>query len=414
MSLRSPILTSIVILLLSGTYAFSSIGFVVAYFFISFLVFYAKKGYRNKGCKSNFKVVGILCFWVVLTTLILRSDVLDKTYMLYILYPIGSLFLITSFDFYILRINLLRCLNYILFISIIVHFLYMFQIIPANFDSDAVKYIVLGIFNVHNGDDAFLELPWGNYYRFSSIYGEPGQLGCVLIFILLLFTDEISKSVLYPRRFLSKFGFIVLSIILSCSTTTYICFAIYLIGLFIFSENVRSNSKLLYFATLIVITVAVYAIFKSDVVVDKFEQRNSIEDTSYSIRMADNLVCLEMTINNPIFGLGRNTAAQKSFFLRKDNRTSSNGWLLASASFGVFYILFIFYRMYKQIYKMNFKTNALFILFVLVFQQCNEAAIFLPYVYLFILRYKSYDRFLQNRNDKLIRNYAYNHSVSSS
>ena len=91
------------------------------------------------------------------------------------------------------------------------------------------------------------------------------------------------------------------------------------------------------------------------------------------------------------FGLGRNTKEQRKFFLSRDNRTSSNGWLLASASFGIFYLVYFLYVMYKGIRHINFKVNNYFILAVLIFQQCNEAAIFLPYIFMYIFMFKRYE-----------------------
>ena len=36
-------------------------------------------------------------------------------------------------------------------------------------------------------------------------------------------------------------------------------------------------------------------------------------------------------------------------------------------------------------------TNLSFILAVLIFQQCNEAAIFLPYIFMYIFMFKRYE-----------------------
>lgn len=380
-----------VFLLLSGSYAFVDIKYVIMYLIISLIIFISNKGYINSHFKLNLKITIILAFWATFTTQILRDDAIDNTFMLYVLYPIANFFLLSSYNFGNFRKAVLVVLSYILGASIIVHFLYMFHLISAEFDSEAYKFIAFKVFNVHNGDDAFLEMPMCDYYRFSSIYGEPGQLGCVLIYVLVLFTDKIRQLIYTPLQLFKQFGTIFAAIVLSCSTTTYLCIAIYFVGLLIFDKSKRKQNILIYILSFAVILILSVSIFQSRVVSDKFNQKNSKEDTSYSIRMADNLACLEMTKDYPLFGLGRNTKEQHKFFLSRDNRTSSNGWLLASASFGILYLFYFIYILYKGIRRMKFKVSSLFLLAVLVFQQCNEAAIFLPYVFLYIFAFKNYE-----------------------
>lgn len=383
-------LGALAFLLLSGSYAFVDVKYVIGFMAISFFIFIYNKGYRNSNLKLNLGITILLSFWAILTTQIMRKDAIDNTYLQYVLYPFASFFLFSSYSFERFRNALLIMLSFILGVSIVVHFLYMFHIISAVFDPEAYKFICFKIFNVHNGDDAFLELPFGDYYRFSSIYGEPGQLGCVLIFILVSFTDKISILLYEPKKLFKQYGVIMLAIIMSCSTTTYLCAALYFVGLLIFGKSAGKHSLLVYSASVIIVLILAVFMIQSSVVTDKFAQKSSREDTSYSIRMADNLACLEMTKEHPLFGLGRNTQEQRKFFLSHDNRTSSNGWLLASASFGVLYLLYFFYVMHKGLKRMKFGVNKSFLLLVLILQQCNEAAIFLPYVFLYIFAFKDY------------------------
>lgn len=378
-------------LLLSGSYAFVDIKYVMLYLVISFIIFILNKGYNNWYIKQNFLITVILAFWATFTTQIIRNDAIDNTFLLYVLYPMANFFLLSSYTFKKFRTAVLIMISYILCVSIIVHFLYMFHIVAAEFDPYAYKFIAFKIFNVHNGDDAFLELPLGDYYRFSSIFGEPGQLGCVLIYILVSFTDKIAQLIYTPAKLIKQFGVIFVSIVLSCSTTTYLCIAMYFVGILIFNNSKRKYNFFIYILSFAITFVFAIAIFQSSVVTEKFSQKDSKEDTSYSIRMADNLACLEMTKEHPLFGLGRNTKEQRKFFLSRDNRTSSNGWLLASASFGIFYLVYFLYVMYKGIRHINFKVNNYFILAVLIFQQCNEAAIFLPYIFMYIFMFKRYE-----------------------
>ena len=60
-------------------------------------------------------------------------------------------------------------ISYILCVSIIVHFLYMFHIVAAEFDPYAYKFIAFKIFNVHNGDDAFLEFKFAIAFSIFTI-----------------------------------------------------------------------------------------------------------------------------------------------------------------------------------------------------------------------------------------------------
>lgn len=374
----------IAFLLSSGSVVLLDIKYTIIYLLISFFLFIKTGGFKKPNIKDVISLV-IMSFWVYFTTNIIYTPV-DNYYLLYIIYPFANYFFISSISFGIFKKILYKIIVYLLVISIAVHFLYFFSLISAEiYDT---KTIALGLFNVHNGDAPF-STPFGPYYRFSSIYWEPGQLGCVLLFVLVLYTNEIIEGLSNPVLLIKKYGVIILSIILSCSTTTYLCFMLYIISIVLYHKN--NNHFLSKILPVLFIIPISYYILSSEVVSGKFDQRNEVKDTSYSIRMQDNIVCLNLTIENPFLGKGINTKEQNRYFFKYDNRTSSNGWLFASASFGIIYLLFQISLMLNGIKRMNFNINALILLLILIFQQCNEAAIYLPYVYMYIFHFKNYD-----------------------
>lgn len=100
-------------LLLSGSYAFVDIKYVMLYLVISFIIFILNKGYNNWYIKQNFLITVILAFWATFTTQIIRNDAIDNTFLLYVLYPMANFFLLSSYTFKKFRTAVLIMISYI-------------------------------------------------------------------------------------------------------------------------------------------------------------------------------------------------------------------------------------------------------------------------------------------------------------
>lgn len=334
----------------------------------------------------NIKIAILLIAWTCITSVILNTPE-DNHWMAYSLIPFGGAFIISSYSFQIYRNALFKSLNVLLVTSLIVHFLHNLGFIPATFDGNST-YFSLYFFNVQWG---WFETLWMDIYRFSAIYWEPGQLQVVLTYVLCLYIDVLQKYVHNIKFLLLKFGIVIFSYLMTFSTTGFVVLAI--IAFVTFSFSGSSNSKI--FAKIISIAMAfivVHALLNSRAVQDKFEQRNSNEITSYSIRMTDALVALNIALDNPIFGAGLSSHELKSAYQKTGRESSSNGWLNSSASLGFPYVIFLIvfvYRGLKRMYKK--KLLSLFVLAALVLSQANESQTYYPYMWLYIY---SFSRFV--------------------
>lgn len=342
----------------------------------------------NKRWFSESIIIWLLMIWVLLSTLVVNEKN-DNTFLKYIIFPMGMALAHSCLDFYKFRNALLKTANILLLISIIVHVGYNLDIIPSQeiIINDKPRIMSLYLFNVKWDIGSSVMFP---ITRFSSIYWEPGQCQIVIMYIIVLFSDVI-KNKFHDFRFLLKhFGVLFLSIILTGSTTGYIVMALYIIAISFINNNKKTivRQNVLYFIFAI---CSVYAFWTTDVVQGKLEQSDTkIEATSLSIRMADNVACFNVTIQNPIFGLGVNSKELNRRLLQEGDTTSSNGWLFSSAQLGFVYLILLFTSMYIQIRKMQLCIPPFMLLIILIISQANEAATYFPYMWLYGCPYGSY------------------------
>ena len=180
---------------------------------------------------------------------------------------------------------------------------------------------------------------------------------------------------------------------MTISTTGYMAFALLMIGVFFYSKAKKKKNLLAYLMTGIVGLIIALALWNSDTVQDKLNQRNDVsERTSYAIRMSDNLACLNITLSSPIYGYGIDTKSIKRQLIINESETSSNGWLYTSACLGIPYLLFLLICIYKRLRDMNLGIPVVVIWAVLVLSQCNEYATFFPITYMYIFKFANYKR----------------------
>lgn len=333
----------------------------------------------------NVKVMLAIVAWIIFVQFIETTSNFGRAYLSYILYPLGCCIGLSQLSFEEFRNKALNVFSILCLCSIVVQLGFdFFHLASNNFTVPDGRSFTMcfGIFNVAWGS-------WeGIFRRMSSIYWEPGQFQIVCFYILCLFTDKLSsftniKSL--DKRFIPIF----LGILYSQSTMGYMVLAFYLAMVVVFRKQSSGNALKSYIIKTILICVgfiSIYALSQSDVIQDKFAQKDEVGDTSYSVRMLDNIACLTATLESPIVGWGIDSNNLRSKLLSYGSHTSSNGWLLASASLGIPYILFIFIFMYVRLRGFDTSVPRILILLILILAQCNEAAIFFPYIYMYLFK----------------------------
>jgi hypothetical protein len=329
-----------------------------------------------------------LMVWMLISTVVVNIFS-DFFFLSYLLFPVGMIISLYSFDFYKVRDCLLRLLSLIMLISIIVHIGYNLEIIPAELEGDADKTLEMSLF--------FFNVGWGDFEnipltRFSSIYWEPGQCQIVIMYVLVLFTDDIQKHIYDIGYLMKRYGILLLSILLTGSTTGYIVFALFVSGLLLFNANMLNQRRILPLFLSAILAIGIFSFFYlSDVVQSKLELSESLNDeNSYAIRMADNIACFTVAVENPVFGMGVNSAELNAELEGYGNTTASNGWLFSAAQMGFVYIIVMIVAMYMNIRKMNFGILTVVPLIILILSQANEYATYFPITWMYCCPFGTY------------------------
>lgn len=356
-----------------------------------FLYYYSYHKKNEFVFRDNIKKYALIISWIFVVTFVINDPNADLSITAPIFYAIGVVFLCSIETFDNFRKTLLKCANILFLISIVVHLGHSFGIIPAHDIPIGGIPTTLSLYLFHTEWDAGQVSSLG-IHRFSSVYWEPGQAQVVIMYILLLFTDDIKENLLKYKYILSKYGILILALILTQSSTGYLVFMLYFSCLLLFNNTIKKKKYLKPIFVLLTVLFA-FLMFNSSVVQDKIDQRNEkSEDTSYAIRVRDNVVCYEIATENPLFGCGLGSRFLEFQLSKRGSRTSSNGWLLTGAQVGLPYLLFIFFCMFKRIKQMNLEMQACLLLLILILSQCNEAFTYFPYIWIYVFKFKTYKR----------------------
>lgn len=369
-------------------------GCIVIWFFTCVFYWNNYRKKQNLILKKNLQIAIFWIFWVLLTTFVVNRSPQDWVFIGVCIFPLGSAFLNSTVNFYAFRACLLRCSQWIFGISIIVHLLHVLRIIGAVIIMN--KYAISWFF--FNTQWGAITTSFGQIYRFSGVFWEPGQAQIVIAYILVLFTDDITANFKNIVYIIKRYGILIFAMFLTGSTTGYLVIALLGASIILFSYK-RKKNVILLSLLLVCSSIFVYSVLNSSIVQDKFAQReDTSERTSYSIRMNDNIACLRAAVENPVFGLGSNTKKMLKTIESYGSVTSSNGWLRACACFGIFVILGYFILMWKNLKYMKLRMPRLIIILTLILSQCNEYYIFFPYMYIYIMRFRYYIPYKQEQS----------------
>ena len=325
--------------------------------------------------------------WAVVSTVFVNKKA-DNSFTYFISYPMGMLLAIPYIKFDKFKSYLLTCLNVLMFISIIVHVGYNLHIIPVSqfYFNDSLRTVCLFFFAFW--DDSMIGFV--PFTRFCSIYWEPGMCQIVIMFVLVLFTEDIRRNIFNLKHIIKRYGILILSIILTGSTMGYLVFSAFVAGLLLFTPHVSHNKRLLPIYILVAIGfVAIVA--SSSVVQNKIGSEDAENYKSTAVRLADNYACMSVALENPFWGLGVKSEELDDALYSEGNITASNGWLFTAAQLGVVYVLVLLFAIGKNLIQMKFCVPFLFPLLILVTTQSNEAMTYFPYMWIYACSFMKKD-----------------------
>ena len=192
-----------------------------AFYFITTLLLFLVKG--KKTFNSSTTIAILMSLWLAFSRFLVEINDSLRIAALFgaPMVLIGVYFIASSVNFYEFRELLLKHLNRISIITILTWFIHE-TFFPYSFTYGSTIFFLV----FHK---------WGD--RMASLWWEPGMYQIIMIFILMLFMDELKKiSFSNLRYYIKKFGWVIACLIMCRSTMGYMCL-IAMIGLvFLFND----------------------------------------------------------------------------------------------------------------------------------------------------------------------------------
>lgn len=338
--------------------------------------------------KREFIKILVITLWFLLSTYVLGIGNHDLTFVTELSFGFAMFLVASTVDFFKFRNLLLHYLVLLSVISIIVQIGHDYLgIFPAKLYIDghgAKRLLSLGLFTTEWGEN-----------RLASWFWEPGQYQIVLCYTFVLFADEWSDLKILMQNWF-KFGVIILALLMTNSTTAYLMLMLIVIVVFL-----RQKINFVSIVPLLMgLGIILFYIYSSDSIQDKLEQRENedVYTSSYSIRMADNIGCWNVTLESPIYGYGPGSDQLSRRLLSVGSISSSNGWLYATAQLGIPLVLFFWLCIWKNLKGYIHKANCIILFCILLLSQANESYIFYPYVYMYVFSFSNLNLGVQQNN----------------
>ena len=349
--------------------------------FLAYSFFFYK---HQKGKINKWPLISliVIVLWIIIEQKIINIAY-DNYYYQYIIFYVGTFLIVSAISFDDFVRKLLSCIKWLSLISIIINELYWAELIAGKYYANVLSSGITVSAYIFN-------MGWGSQNRLASIFWEPGQYQIILNFTLILCSNDIIDLFKEHRYMIliKKYIILIVALMLTKSTAGYIAFGIICIYVMFNVLDKRKIGQAIIVTAFCVTCVSV--LLSSDALQEKFAQKNETTDTSYSIRMMDNLGLLRMIQERPIVGYGIQTKSFQRRAYAIDNRTSSNGWLNAGAQLGLPFLIFLLFSVWHGLKNMFRDRKMICICFVVVIvAQANEAAYALPFLSLFLFRFKA-------------------------
>ena len=385
----------ILMILLSGGVFFSElhVNIFLPLYFVVCLTYYSLRSHCVY-LDENLLIMVIIVGWYLINNIVLHHDIQSNQYLVIILYCISTFLLISSVSLTEFKFYIYRYFSWLCIISVVIQVLAILSIMPYSVlpeeESHGLKQVALQIFVINCGEGS-------NIYRLSSIYWEPGQLQIVIFFVLMLFADELA-DLTKVRDNLRKFSPMLVALFFTLSTTAYLTLAIFVLGIFFFGKDSQLQlwQKITYMSLSLVLIMGL--IFSPAVQTKVAQSQDVSEKSSFVVRLADNLALCQMISESPLIGFGEGSKRVSELSEYYGNDTSSNGWLRSTVSNGIPFMALFFFFFYRRIREKYQLARHGVVFLVLFISQCNEFAIYYPYMYFYIFK------FLDERNVENINN----------
>lgn len=237
---------------------------------------------------------------------------------------------------------------------------------------------------------------WGLHNQMAGIFWEPGIYQMALNSALLLNTDLIFN---FKKEKHSKIKIIIISVgvLLTQSTTGYLVFGAIILGVVFGQDKLRSAKNIL---LIIAGLFASIIVLNSGVVQNKFSSDNA----SFMVRMNDNFALMQMISDRPLLGSGvySKTYTQSAAYYGMTG-AQSNGFLLATAQYGIFWAIFFVVATLKEYKRRTPKMNKLFYLVAFIMMNMGEPLSFAPFMLMFVLPFKYYINETFNNSNSYIQ-----------
>ena len=299
---------------------------------------------------------------------------------------VGTTLILLSMDYERYRRVYLNVIVILALISILLQIVYLVGLIEPQLqfvDSDSSMGFYVYAFHTFGG------AKWGMYRNMSGIFWEPGIYQMALNSALLLNTDLIFN---FKKQKFSKIKFLLISVavLLTQSTTGYLVFGAIILGVVLGQDKLKTPRNI---ALILLGMVACVVVLNSSVVQDKFSSDNA----SYLVRMNDNFALLNMIVDRPLLGSGvYSQTYQQSAASYGMTGAQSNGILLATAQYGIFWALFFVLGAIKEYKKRTPKMNILLYLGAFIMMNMGEPLSFAPFMLMFVLPFKYYSNETSN------------------
>ena len=350
-------------------------------FTLIILILYIIRGYLKFKIKDGVGFLFFFVFYEIINYVLINNNHVsngkETIIVCHIVFCIFSYFVITNFEFKKFRKIFLNISLFFAIIGIIAFALALFNI---------VNPIVIGNIKLV----LYQNLGWAveNTPRLAGIFWEPGAYQIVLMIALIFYWQDI-KLKQCTKSELIKLAVLCMALLATQSSWGYFCFMYY-----IFTIIIKSNyNKNKIFSRLFVLGISIsfiYILTTSTVITAKLAQSQlKNTETSYSVRLNDNIALATMIKEKPLFGYG---IATKEFEMRSwslDNKTSSNGILQLGATLGVLMMIVYIYYLYKSSKRM-FPDNHKLIFPLFILLNLMEVFYYFPLAYLLIFNFKNY------------------------
>ena len=345
----------------------------VPLFFVCSLLYFIR--FKRKTEAVNLRILLFIFIYFLISYHLVAGDHVEGQFNTYIVYQIllvSSFFVISTITFDRFRCCYTNICCYLTIISSILFLLVMSNIVtPRLYNNNLLVF-----FDVY-GENRVLG-------RLHGPFWEPGVLQIVLNIALILNIDKLI-CIKHFRKEIWKYLVIVSGILLTISTAGYINLLYIGVVCLLYSGLLKKNI-LLTVAVLIFSTIFISLLLSSNAIQGKLAQQGE-DETSYEIRMADNLGMLNMTMERPFvgYGLASKEYDDRSWFM--NNRTSSNGILFITSHIGIPFLLFYLLLVYYGIRRIYIKKIGIILFPVIVLLQTTEVFFYFPLSYIFIYKF---------------------------